>query len=280
MEIPDYSAWLGRQEVLSDTITLAPARAMAATLNQDDRPLELGAPIPPLWTWLYFLPLTPSRDIGRDGHPRRGGFLPPVDLPRRMWAGSRLRFSRPVRIGATAERLSTIKRIESKQGRAGPLVFVTVLHETSIEGVLAICEEQDIVYIGIPDQFVAPPPIASPEIDWSEHHAIDAAFLFRFSALTFNAHRIHYDRDYARAVEHYPGLVIHGPLQALLLFHAASKRAPERTPAAFDFRGLRPLFDFENITLNGSDSLADDVRLCTATADGGLAMHARLTWEA
>nr|WP_047165591.1 MaoC family dehydratase N-terminal domain-containing protein [Sphingomonas sp. Y57] len=274
-----YGAWIGRQETRRDLITATPACALAATFDHGDRAYSDGAPLPGPWIWLYFLPHTPMSEVGPDGHPKRGGFLPPVDLPRRMWAGSRMTFHRPIRIGDTAERRSTILRLEEKTGRSGTLVFVTVRHEISVNGELATCDEHDIVYVGIPERFTPPPQIDPPSPHWSEPIAADPVLLFRYSALTFNGHRIHYDRQYCTDVEHYPGLVVHGPLQASLLFDAATRHNTGREALSFEFRAVRPLFDFDSITVNGVNETPDQTRLFTATPNGGVGMQASISWR-
>jgi 3-methylfumaryl-CoA hydratase len=234
--------------------------------------------LPGVFNWLYFLKFAPMSDVGPDGHPKRGGFLPPVELPRRMWAGSRCRFLSPIRVGDEAEKISTIQKIEQKSGKAGEMVFVTVHHEIRVGGQTAIEEEQDIVYMGIPEAFRLPAPIALPPCDWREIVPVDPVLLFRFSAVTFNGHRIHYDRSYAMEVEKYPGLVVHGPLQAVLLFDAACRHEPARTPAQFDFRGVRPLFDFETATVNGRTRDDGATEVFTATGDGAVCMQATVKW--
>ncbi|MBI1250599.1 MAG: acyl-CoA dehydrogenase [Alphaproteobacteria bacterium] len=276
-----WADWLGRREILRDRITDFPARALAATLNRDDaHAFVTGAPIPPLWTWLYFLQAAQMRAVGADGHPARGGFLPPVPQPRRMWAGSRCAFHAPVRIGDDVEKVSVIEKISEKEGKSGVMTFVTVRHSVSAQGNLAMEEEQDIVYIDIPERFTPPP--ASPLLDcaWGEEIAIDPVLLFRFSALTFNGHRIHYDRTYATEVERYPGLVVHGPLQAIILFDAAARRMPARRAAQFSFRGVRPLFDFETVSVHGRDNEDGALALYTTNGDGAIGMQATLTWSA
>ncbi len=211
-----WKPWVGRREIVSERIGEAPARALAATLDRTAAiPTEPGSALPGLFNWLYFLKFAPMSEIGPDGHPKRGGFLPPVELPRRMWAGSRCRFHAPLRIGDEAEKISTIRKVETKAGKAGVMVFVTVHHAISVGGVTAIEEEQDIVYMGIPETFRLPAPVDLPPCEWSETVPVDPVMLFRFSAVTFNGHRIHYDRTYAKDVEKYPGLVVHGPLQAV-----------------------------------------------------------------
>ncbi len=275
-----WDAFVGRSETSADRVAETPAAQLAATLNRgadiDTRP---GAPLPPLWIWLSFLPRAQMRDVGPDGHPKRGGFLPPVPLERRMWAGSRMHFHAPVRVGDEVERLSTITKIAEKSGKSGDMVFATVRHEVRANGALAIEEEQDIVYLAIPERFSPPAPTPAPPCDWREDVAIDPVLLFRFSALTFNGHRIHYDRAYATDVEKYPGLVVHGPLQAILLFDAAMARAPGRSAARFSFRGMRPLFDFDAVTVNGRARDDGGLDLYTANADGAVGMQAELHWE-
>ncbi|WP_294533546.1 MaoC family dehydratase N-terminal domain-containing protein [uncultured Rhodoblastus sp.] len=274
-----WKDWVGRQEIAYDRIGEAPARALAATLNRSvDLAVDPGAALPAVFNWLYFLKFAPMSEVGPDGHPKRGGFLPPVELPRRMWAGSRCRFGAPIRVGDEAEKISTIRKIEHKSGKAGEMVFVTVHHEIRVGGQTAIEEEQDIVYMGIPETFRLPAPIPLPPCDWREIVAVDPVLLFRFSAVTFNGHRIHYDRSYAMEVEKYPGLVVHGPLQAVLLFDAACRREPNRTPAGFDFRGVRPLFDFDTATVNGRSRDDGATEIYTATGDGAVCMQATMQW--
>lgn len=279
-----WADWIGRTETALDRVTPVPARAMEATLGRTPPAYAPGDDLPPLWLWLYFLPLAPMGAIGPDGHPQRGGFLPPVELARRMWAGSRCVFHGPVRIGDEIRRTSTIQKIEEKAGTAGPLVFVTVQHEIAAEGRPVMTEAQDLVFMDIPPVWRAPAPTPLPPCAWREPVAVDPVRLFRFSALTFNGHRIHYDRPYATEVEHYPGLVVHGPLQAVLLFDAATRRHPHRRPASFRFRGVRPLFDFDRVSVGGAPrdegGRADGgVDLYTATEDGAVGMQASLTWR-
>ena len=277
MDDTPWKDWVGRREFGRDTLGSTPARALLATLNSD-LPTEPGSALPALFNWLYFLKFAPMSEVGPDGHPKRGGFLPPVELPRRMWAGSRCRFFAPLRVDDEAEKTSVIVKIETKSGKAGTMVFVTVRHEIRVGGQLVLEEDQDIVYMGIPEKFRLAEPIAAPAADWSEVVAIDPVMLFRFSAVTFNGHRIHYDRTYAKDVERYPGLVVHGPLQAVLLFDAACRREPGRTPARFDFRGVRPLFDFETATLNGRKRDDGATEVFSATGDGAVCMQAVMHW--
>ena len=217
--------------------------------------------------------------LGPDGHPARGGFLPPVPLERRMWAGGRLAFHAPLRIGQPMRRRSTILKVSEKSGTTGPMVFVTVGHEiTGPEG-LAVTEEQDIVYVAMPDRFTPPPPVPVPEgAVWADPVAMDTVRLFRFSALTFNAHRIHFDLPYATGVEKYPGLVVHGPMQAMLLMQAARGHVGGAMPARFRFRGVRPMFHFDNVSLTGWPVDGGAQALATVTGEGLCCMQAEIGW--
>ncbi len=277
MDTGAYQNWIGRTEVRIDTVSPGPARALAAALDGDPEDFVLRAELPPLWLWLYFLPVVRASDTGPDGHPKRGGFLPPVDLPRRMWAGSRCQFSGPVRIGDELTRVSTIAKVTAKTGRTGEMVFVTVRHAWSRGGAELMAEEQDIVYAAIPAAYVAADPLPAEPQHWQEPAAIDPVLLFRFSALTQNAHRIHYDRAYAEEVEKYPDLVVHGPLQAILMMEAARRREPGRRPATFAFRGVRPLFVSDAAMVCGRTVLGK-LELSVVKADGGATMQAGLSW--
>ncbi|MFN7056729.1 MaoC family dehydratase N-terminal domain-containing protein [Hyphomonas sp.] len=277
MDAATLESWTGRTEARTETLASAPAKGLAATLDQEKEGFGPGAELPPLWQWLYFLPQARASEMGRDGHPKLGGFLPPVALPRRMWAGSRCRFHAPLRIGEEAAKTSEILKVAEKSGRAGTMVFVTVRHVWSVGGEARAEEEQDIVYLPIPEVFAPPEAVAVPEGNWRERLAIDAVLLFRFSALTFNAHRIHYDRTYAMETEKYPGLVVHGPLQAMLLMEAARRWVPGLKVAAFEFRGLRPLFDHDEISVCGRRLEDGRIELHTCDGAGAAGMRALLT---
>ena len=278
MDTSELQSWIGRTEVQIDTVHPGPARALAATLDQNPDDFGLRAELPPLWMWLYFLPVVRASGVGPDGHPQRGGFLPPITLPRRMWAGSRCHFFGPVRIGDELTKVSTIAKVTAKTGRTGEMVFVTVRHSYSRGGAGLMEEEQDIVYMPIPDVFSPPEPVAVGTSAWRERVAIDPVLLFRFSALTFNGHRIHYDRPYAMETEKYPGLVVHGPLQAILLMEAARRWQPGKRPASYTFRGLRPLFDFDQVSVCGRMNEAGGLDLFTANGEGAAGMQASLNW--
>ena len=254
IDIEHLRSWIGTTEASRDQATLAPLRGLSATLDRDDPEPQIGDPVPAVWHWLYFLPMHRQSDIGSDGHARRGGFLPPVSLPRRMWAGSRFEFLSEIRAGQPIERLSTIEDVRLKEGKSGPLVFVVVRHEISSQGVLAIREWHDIVYREMPQPGEsAPAPIAAPaDAVWSREIVPDSVLLFRYSALTFNGHRIHIDRSYATAVEHYPGLIVHGPLIATLLLDLFRRNQPQAQVKEFRFKAVRPLFDIAPFRVCGS----------------------------
>lgn len=269
-----WSEWIGRTETAREEATLAPAQALAATLDREDPSLARGDMIPGLWAWLYFTPRAPMREIGSDGHPQRGGFLPPIPAPRRMWAGSRCKFMAPLRLGAALERVSTITAITEKAGRAATLTFLTIRHVVAADGVPVLEEEQDLVFLPIPDAWEPPAKTSAPKLAWAHPVPITPILLFRFSALTFNSHRIHYDRAYAMEVEKYPGLVVHGPLQAILMFEAAQRREPRRRPAWFEFRGVRPLFDFDAVRVGGAPREDGGLDLFTLNAEDAVGARA------
>jgi 3-methylfumaryl-CoA hydratase len=279
VDIAYLQSWIGRTETVDDVVTPAPLRALTATLDRDDPPLGAGDAVPPCWHWLYFLPAARQSEIGPDGHPKRGGFLPPVPLPRRMWAGSRIEFNAPLRVGQSLSRSSHIDDVRMKEGRSGPLVFVNVRHEISADGAPAIVDRHDIVYrdmltAGEP----APAAVAAPaDAQWTRQVVPDDVLLFRYSALTFNGHRIHYDRRYVTAVEGYPGLVVHGPLIATLLLDLLRRELPGAEVRSFSFRAVKPLFDVAPFALCGRLKDARTVKLWACTPEGHLAMDASAT---
>jgi len=272
MNINGLQQWVGRTEQTSDEVTPVPAAALAATLDRDDAPMQRGDPLPPLWHWLYFLPLHRQSELAADGHVKRGAFLPPIELPRRMWAGGRCEFHRPLRIGDAVRRTSRIQEVSSKQGRSGPLIFVVVRHEITAEGQIVLTEEQDIVYRGYSSAASLPPP-APPGYAWERTIQPDDVLLFRYSALTFNGHRIHYDRRFATEVEGYPGLVVHGPLIATLLMDQLRRNLPTVNVTRFAFRAISPLFDSRSFVVCGRPE-GDTIRLWAKNETGGLAMDA------
>lgn len=277
VDIDALTPWIGRTQTLHDQITAAPMMGMAATLDWDDPAHAAEQPLPPLWHWAYFLPMARQSEIGPDGHPKRGGFLPPVPLPRRMWAGGRLQFHAPLRAGDAVKRVSQIVDVSTKQGRSGALVFVQVRHEISSQRGLAITEEHDIVYRDAPHpDEPAPTSRAAPDDHtWMRAIHPDDVLLFRYSALTFNGHRIHYDRRYVTHTEGYPGLIVHGPLIATLLADLVGRQMPGAVMRSFEFRALRPLFDIAPFAVCGK--LATDgktLALWAKNAEGWLTMEA------
>jgi 3-methylfumaryl-CoA hydratase len=327
--MPDAAApledWLEKTETVEDQITDFPLAALAATLERKDP----AGVVPPLWHWMYFLPVTPMSDVGADGHAKRGGFLPPVPLPRRMWAGGRLSFHAPLRAGERATRTSTIAHIEDKTGRSGRLVFVTVQHRYAVDGETRIEEEHDIVYRDAPPSgrqvprapeaagsdrgtpgaadagaseqategkpgaatseraiqgapgaaaFHSPRATPAPEGEaWSRIIHPDPVLLFRYSALTFNSHRIHYDHPYVTQAESYPGLIVHGPLIATLLVDLLHRTQPDARLRAFAFRAVRPTFAGNAFAVCAKPGQNGEVALWAKDHEGYLTMQATAT---
>jgi 3-methylfumaryl-CoA hydratase len=279
----ELSAWVGRSMTVQDTFGPTPVAALTATLDHPAAAVPDGTPLPPLWHWLYFLPMHRQSEIGSDGHALRGGFLPPVPLPRRMWAGSQFEFRAPIRVGDSVARTSTIADVTVKSGRSGRLVFVKVRHELRANGAAdaALVEFHDIVYREAQRaDDVAPPPQAAPAgAVWQREITPDDVLLFRYSALTFNGHRIHYDRKYVTEVEGYPGLVVHGPLIATLLMDLLRRNVPEAAVASFRFKAVRPTFDLHPFKVCGARE-GDTVKLWAQDHEGWLTMDAVATLKA
>ena len=275
--------WQGRSETLEDIITPAPLRALSATLDRDDALPVVGTDLPPLWHWLFFLPHHRQSEIGPDGHAKRGGFLPPVPLPRRMWAGGRLQWHAPMKVGDAVKRVSTIQSVTHKAGRTGDLLFVLVKHDVFNAHGLCLTEEHDIVYrpAAQASDPVPAPLAASSLIErgemWTRDVVPDDVLLFRYSALTFNGHRIHYDRKYVTQVEGYPGLIVHGPLIATWLVDLV-RRHTDRSIQRFEFKALRPTFecaDQRHVRVSGQlQAGGQHVRLWAQDHEGWLTMQA------
>ncbi len=276
VDLAELRKWIGKTETTSQEIGPWPIAALSATLDIDAPPAHAGAAVPPLWHWLYFLPTYKHSELGPEGSATRGDFLPPVPLPRRMWAGSRFEFRRPLRVGENFTRTSRILDVQEKAGRTGPLVFVVVRHEIGDRVGIVVTEEQDIVYRGGPEpgERVPAPQPAPADSAWERIVRPDDVLLFRYSALTFNAHRIHYDWRYATETEGYPGLVVHGPLIATLLLDLLRRNMPSANVASFAFRAVSPLFDTASFTVCGKPDAGKSVRLWAKNAAGGLAMTA------
>jgi len=280
IDLNHLRTWIGKRETHDDSATAFPIAALAATLDRKDPPPMTGDAIPLSAHWLYFLETAPNAELGHDGHPKRGGFLPPVALPRRMWAGGRIDFRAPVRIGDAIRRESEIISVDAKSGSSGQLVFVTVRHTVSANDAVAIVEEHDIVY----REAARPgdkPPAGKPAPQtaaWRRELQTNEAVLFRYSALIFNAHRIHYDIDYCRDVEGYPGLIVHGPLQTTLLLDLCRRHDP-RPVRRLDYRATHPVFHQETFTVNGQPAAdGNTVELWTANAAGCYAMRGTATF--
>ncbi len=274
MGMTAFDSWIGRTESGDDTLTAAPIVALAATLD-----VELPQDgLPPLWHWIFFTPKARASEIGPDGHPRWGGFLPPVPLPRRMWAGGRLSWHGPLQVGDVVTRSSRIESVSQRQGRSGALVFVTVQHQFSGPRGLALAEEHDIVYRDAPREGEPTPAAQVAPVDeqFSQDITPDPVLLFRYSALTFNGHRIHYDRSYVTGVEGYPGLVVHGPLIATLLMQLARREQPGRAVRRFEFKAVHPVFDIHRFQVCGRADGAARLALWARDHEGRLAMQATL----
>lgn len=275
VDIALLQRWIGRTETRSDVLSAAPVAALSASLDYEHSRAQVGDALPACWHWLYFQEFVPASGLAGDGHALRGGFLPPVALPRRMWAGSRLRFVAPLTLGDAARRVSTIATVKHKQGRGGELVFVTVRHQIFQGDQLAIEEEQDLVYREPTAANVVSLPRPAPAVaQWSREVRPDAVLLFRYSALTFNSHRIHYDRDYARGEEGYASLVMQGPLSATLLLDLLHGELPHAAVAAFEFRAIRPLLEGVPLQLQGRRD-GNAVSLWALDASGALAVEAQ-----
>jgi 3-methylfumaryl-CoA hydratase len=271
--------WIGRTEKASDIVTAQLVRGLRATLFMDIGAPKPGDAAPFTAHWCLAQPVYPMSELGPDGHPARGGFLPPVPLPRRMWAGGELEFLEPLRVGDEMTRTSRIADVTMKTGSTGILCFVSVEHLITTPRGTAIRERQDIVYRDIS---TAPPstpanPAPAPSAQHRESHMADPVLLFRYSALTFNGHRIHYDRDYVTRVEGYPGLIFHGPMQAAFLVEFASRLHGGAAPKKFSYRGVQPLFEGSEFSVNANETGAG-MELWTANSAGQPTMKANAMW--
>jgi 3-methylfumaryl-CoA hydratase len=254
-DLPSLQAYVGRHETRQDQSATEPLEALAATLNEP-RSFAPGMSVPMLWHWIFFKPDAAQVDLREDGHPLTSGLLPIISLPRRMWAGSRLHIARPLLVGHRLSRTSAIEKIVEKQGKEGSLLFITLRHVLADEHGEAIIEEQDLVYRHAPAASARPSADEPMQedvhgCDWQADIQPTTALLFRYSALTFNAHRIHYDLPYAQSIEHYPGLVVHGPLIATLLMLGAEQAWPGLSVASIEYRAKKPLFNTGTVSLKG-----------------------------
>lgn len=279
LDIDHLRQWIGRSTEATDIVTAHLVMGLRATLFQEVGEPRTGDAAPFTVHWCLAQPVFPMSMLGPDGHPTRGGFLPPVPLPRRMWAGGEIAFFEPLRVGDESTRTSRIADVQVKTGSTGTLCFVSVEHSISCPRGIAIRERQDIVYremtTSAPAGGKAPPP--PPKAQHRETHVSDPVLLFRYSALTFNGHRIHYDRDYVTKVEGYPGLIFHGPLQAALIIEMAAKLRGGKAPKKFSYRGVQPLFEGSEFSINANE-IAEGMELWTANAEGQPTMKGAAVW--
>ena len=277
MKTENLQEWIGKTEERNDLLNAFPANAMAATLNHEHLNYSENKNLPPLWHWLYFLPIFRLSEAGYDGHAALGDFLPPVQLPRRMWAGSRIEFLSPLKVGNEYKKKSKIIDVTAKSGRSGDLVFVTVSHEVSNGSKVCINEEHDIVYREkATSSSVSAKLIEAPkEFDFSIDINPDPVLLFRYSALTFNGHRIHYDHPFCIGTEGYDGLIVHGPLLATLLLDGLANHKPDAVVLNFEFRAMAPVFDNMKFQVKGREQELGQYALWIEREDGSMAMDAK-----
>ena len=279
LDIDHLRQWIGRSTEATDIVTAQLVKGLRATLFHDVGEPKTGDAAPFTVHWCLAQPVFPMSLLGPDGHPTRGGFLPPVPLPRRMWAGGEIEFLQPLRVGDESTRTSRIADVQVKAGSTGTLCFVSVEHTVTSPRSIAIRERQDIVYREVtssaPASAKAPPP--PPKAQHRETHVSDPVLLFRYSALTFNGHRIHYDRDYVTKVEGYPGLIFHGPLQAARIIEMAARLRGGKAPKKFSYRGVQPLFEGSEFSVNANETEAG-MELWTANAEGQPTMKGTAVW--
>lgn len=278
IDIAKLQGWIGREQKDSEVLSAMLVRQFNATFDRTSG-TEQEHEAPLLIHLCLAQPTAPMSQLGRDGHPALGDFLPPVPLPRRMWAGGSFTFHSGIRIGEEVTRHSTIVDVQLKEGRSGALCFVTVQHEVSANGRAVLSERQDIVYRDIPAASQGKPNAEPTPAAVGEHSRVvepHPTLLFRYSALTFNGHRIHYDKPFCIDVEGYPGLVVHGPMQATMLCQFAADLRGQ-APKTFAFRSLSPIYDNADFTVNAAEE-GDALKLWTARTGGPVAMEARAQW--
>jgi 3-methylfumaryl-CoA hydratase len=275
-----YDSWIGKQSSTEALVTAYQADALTATLDRDDSPYKEGDAIPPGWHLFYIREVVKLRDTASDGHPKRGDFLPPIDLPRRMWAGTQATYHKPIHVGETIRNVTTIEAVTPKVGKTGPLVFLKLKHEISGEDGVATTELQDVVYReeAQPGAVAPEPPPAPAEAVWKRTIHPSPVLLFRYSALTMNSHRIHYDRTYVTEVEKYPGLLVHGPLTFTLLLDLFRRENSETALKSFAVRAVSPIYDTHDFTVEGVPGDDGEASLWALNNDGRLAMSAKATF--
>ena len=279
LDADNLSQWVGSKQTTKETISVEPLYRMRATLDLEPKTMRDGEVVPELWHWAYFLKPARASELGRDGHTGLGEFMPPIPLPRRMWAGGHVKFSAPLWVGELARRESTVRDVRIKQGRTGILCFVEVEHIIIVGDEVKLIEINNIVYRDMqqPGDNNTQAPEVPVDALWTRELKPDSTLLFRYSALTFNGHRIHYDLDYCQQEEGYPGLVVHGPLTATLLIEMLKHQNPGKSLASCDFRAFSPLFGDAPFTLNGQTD-GTDANLWAANPQGRLAMKATVSF--
>jgi len=279
----DFSDWIGKSETEHGFASAYPADYFTGTLDRADGPFADGDPLPPAWHYFYFHELVALAETGPDGHRAKGHFMPPLPFPRRMWAGSKMQFESPIRIGEKLRKVITIADIAVKEGKSGGLCFVTTTEEVFGEDDRSTTvETRTQVYRDAADPN-APPPAPRPapaEAVWSRTIHPSAVLLFRYSALTMNSHRIHYDKDYVRDEEGYPGLLVHGPLTMTMMLDLFRREMPEATLKTLDLRAISPVYDTMDFTVHGAPGEDGTAKLWAMTGDGALAMSADVTYGA
>jgi 3-methylfumaryl-CoA hydratase len=281
MNLGDFDAWIGRTRTAEDEITAFPLNALSATLDRDDALAVAGSPVPPLWHWLFFLPIFRPGEMRLDGHMKGGDFMPPIPLPRRVWAGSKFMWNREnlLRVGDRAKRVSRIGSITRKEGKSGELVFVTWVHEYHNASGLCFSNDHISAFRGEPSSKGKSEPIlAAQASQWHRELVPDAPLLFRFSALMFNAHRIHYDAPYAIGEEKYPAILVQGPLLATLLMDLLRRNVPDAAVRGLEFKAVSSAFVDRPLHLRGQVE-SDTVRLWAGDDEGRLVMSAQAELE-
>lgn len=280
MDQINLGAWIDRSSTVTGGISVQTARTIHSVLGEHGTAApKRGEKMPHLWHWYAFPPEASMEELGEDGHPRVGDFMPPVRLNRRMWAGGNIEFLAPLHVGECLKRRTKIANIAEKTTGACEMVIVSLDHEIHGEKGLAVLERQDIVYLQIPDTFTPPKALPAPEgAHIKMPMAMSTPLLFRYSAITFNAHRIHYDLPYTQEVEHYPDLVVHGPLQAQMLMNMATQQRGA-APKMFAYRGIHPLFAGNALSLRAVKKSDSEWALCTVADEAYQCMQANAMWE-
>lgn len=276
----NYDNWIGKSKNQSDTMAPEPLRRFEALLNRDPGSVNNGTVLPPCAHWIYFNPAAPQDALAADGHPQKGDFLPPVELPSRMWAGGTIRFKKPLTTGQSADKKTTITAIDEKDGTSGKLCFITLRHQISTAGALAIDEDQEIVFREASEKGAHPirtQPV-DVDFDWKKSIQLNSAHLFRFSALTFNSHKIHYDHPYATQTEGYPNLVVHAPLLLVLMMNFFKTKTDGKVIEEIAYRAAGPMFLDEEITITSKDTDNNKVEMRALGPDQKIALKASVTW--